>query len=205
MSGPLPLFLLDIVLLPGGEAGLHVFEPRYRKMIARCLGEPASFGLVRVHDDAIAGIGCEAVIAKLLRRYPDGRMDVRVRGIDRIRLGEISTHPDGYFQAEVSRIEEGPEEIDHSREDRLEERYRVLASIAGDIPPEPPPRGPRWSFRVADRLRLSSVERQALLETMGENERLILVEAHLDLAIEETKRREEAKATIRGNGRIRHA
>lgn len=202
---PLPVFPLDIVLLPGGEMGLHIFEPRYRKMIARCMSEPSGFGLVRSHEGKVAQIGCEAVVTKLLRRYPDGRMDIRVRGIERIRIGELSLHADGYSQAEVSRIEEGPEEADHTLEDRLDDRYRHLASIAGDVPPEPPPRGPRWSFRIADRLRLSSDDRQALLETIGENDRLVLLETHLERVVVETRRREEAQATIRGNGRIHPA
>lgn len=202
---PLPLFLLDIVLLPGGEMGLHIFEPRYRKLIARCMSEPSGFGLVRSHKGEVAKLGCEAVVTKLLRRYPDGRMDIRIRGVERIRVGEITTHADGYAQSEVARIDEGPEEADHSLEDRLEDRYRHLASIAGDIPAEPPPRGPRWSFRLADRLRLSSDDRQVLLETMGENDRLSLLSAHLDRAVVETRRREENQATIRGNGRIHPA
>jgi ATP-dependent Lon protease len=197
-----PLFPLDVALLPGGELLLHIFEPRYRKMIARCMREPSGFGIVRANEQVLAGIGCEAVVVKVLRRYPDGRLDIRVRGTERIRIGAVREHEDGYIEAETATIDEGPEETDHTIEDRLEERYRVYASLADDVPSEPPPRGPRWSFSLAERLRLTMPARQELLETMSENARLRRLEELLAQLIADQKMREHVQGIVRGNGRL---
>src|SRR5438105_3177348 len=59
----LPLFPLDLVLLPGIPLPLHVFEPRYKEMIGNCLSSKTSFGVVRAKDEeGIAEIGCTAEI-----------------------------------------------------------------------------------------------------------------------------------------------
>jgi Lon protease-like protein len=200
----MPLFPLDVALLPGGEILLHIFEPRYRKMIARCMREPCSFGVVRSVESTLAGIGCEAVVVKVLRRYPDGRLDLRVRGVERIRIGPLREHEDGYLEAETATIQEGPEETDHEVEDRLEERYRSYAAMAGDLAADPPPRGPRWSFSLAERLRLSVAARQELLETMSENDRLRRLEELLEAQIDDQRVKDQLQGIVRGNGRLHH-
>lgn len=199
----IPLFVLDVVAFPGGEAILHIFEPRYRKLINRCMSEPRPFGIVRAKDGAVGEIGCEMVVAKVLRRYPDGRMEVRVRGVDRIRVRDVTAHEDGYLEAEWSAVTEGPEDADHALEDRLEEKYRAYAALAEDVENDPPPRGPRWSFRVAERLELPVVSRQELLETLGENDRLRWLDERLDHLILDLRVRQEAQSLIRGNGRMK--
>jgi Lon protease-like protein len=200
----MPLFPLDVALLPGGEILLHIFEPRYRKMIARCMREPSSFGVVRAVEQSLAEVGCEAVVVKVLRRYPDGRLDLRARGVERIRIGSTHEHADGYLEAETSTIQEGPEETDHEVEDRLDERYRSYAAAAGDLAADPPPRGPRWSFALAERLQLSVAARQELLETLSENDRLRKLEGMLAERIAEQKVREQLQGIVRGNGRLHH-
>jgi Lon protease-like protein len=198
----IPIFPLDVAMLPGGELLLHIFEPRYRKMIARCMREPCGFGVVRSQEQALAKIGCEAVVVKVLRRYPDGRLDIRVRGTERFRLGGVQEHEDGYLEGETSTIDEGPEETDHEIEDSLDERYRAYASMTGDLAAEPPPRGPRWSFSLAERLRLSVDARQELLELMSENGRLRRLAELLSALIEGQKAREKMQGIVRGNGRL---
>jgi Lon protease-like protein len=198
----MPIFPLDVALLPGGELLLHIFEPRYRKMIARCMREPCSFGVVHAHEQSLAEIGCEAVVVKVLRRYPDGRLDIRVRGIERVRIGATRESEDGYLEAETATIDEGPEETDHAIEDRLDERYRVYASLAGDLSADPPPRGPRWSFSLAERLRFNVSARQELLEMMSENARLRRIEEMIAEMIADQQRRGLLQGVVRGNGRL---
>src|SRR6266550_2155126 len=56
MSILLPLFPLDMVLLPGVPLPLHIFEPRYREMISECLAQEKPFGVVRVKEEGVAEI-----------------------------------------------------------------------------------------------------------------------------------------------------
>ena len=68
-----PLFPLGIVALPSELVPLHIFEERYKTMIARCLEEESEFGIVWLADDGLRPIGCACVVADVLERLPDGR------------------------------------------------------------------------------------------------------------------------------------
>ncbi len=88
----LPLFPLQVVLLPGGELPLHIFEDRYKEMIGEVLrGELAfgnEFGVVLSSEKGIVNTGCTATVDQVLRRYPDGRMDILTRGRRRFEIVE---------------------------------------------------------------------------------------------------------------------
>ena len=74
----LPLFPLDLVLLPGVPLPLHIFEPRYKEMIKECLEKKSQFGIVRAKEEAFVNTGCTAEIINVLKTYPDGRMNIQI-------------------------------------------------------------------------------------------------------------------------------
>ncbi len=113
MSPLLPLFPLDLVLLPGAPLPLHIFEPRYREMIAECVAEKTPFGVVRVEQEEkqIADIGCTAEIISVAKQYDDGRMDILTRGAQRFEVVRIARLR-AFLQAEVTYlhdVEDAPE------------------------------------------------------------------------------------------------
>ncbi len=198
----IPLFPLDLALLPGEEAPLHIFEPRYRKMVDRCIQESIPFAVVRAQKGDLSTVGCETRILRVLRSYPDGRSDILVQGVERVRIGPPAEHEDGYLVADVEAMTESAEESNHALEDRVEEQYRRYAAIAGDVAPDPPPRGPRWSFRLAEKVRLSIDARQEILEMTSENARMEKLLVHLKLLIPWLEKREQGSTLIRGNGKL---
>jgi Lon protease-like protein len=84
--GLLPLFPLQVVLLPGAELPLHIFEDRYKEMIGEVIRERLEFGVILANEKGIVNTGCTAMIDKVLREYPDGRMDVIARGRRRFEI-----------------------------------------------------------------------------------------------------------------------
>jgi Lon protease-like protein len=97
----LPIFPLELVLLPGTSLPLHIFEPRYREMIGECLEAKKPFGVVRAKDnEGMAAIGCTAEIVKLVKRYEDGRMDILTIGRRRFEITEVHRERN-FLQAEV--------------------------------------------------------------------------------------------------------
>lgn len=96
----IPLFPLDTVLFPGIPLPLHIFEERYREMIAFCIGEKAPFGVVRAQRDGLAVIGCTAEVVSVLYQYPDGRSDILTRGVERFEIEQLDDSG-SYLQAEV--------------------------------------------------------------------------------------------------------
>src|SRR5579862_3485406 len=85
-EGLLPLFPLQVVLLPGAELPLHIFEDRYKEMIGEVIRNRQEFGVVLANDKGIVNTGCTATVDKVLRQYPDGRMDIMAHGRRRFEI-----------------------------------------------------------------------------------------------------------------------
>lgn len=86
-----PLFPLNVVLFPGMAFPLHVFEPRYRDMIAACLADNAPFGVVLVRPESLYGLEVPYTIGTLARikdyeQLPDGRYNILTCGSHRFRI-----------------------------------------------------------------------------------------------------------------------
>lgn len=178
----LPLFPLPLVLLPGAPLPLHIFEPRYRQMVAHCLEGDRRFGLL-YHDPDRAGpfqlesgrIGCVAEIVQF-QPIPDGRSLMITRGLDRFRLEDGIESDALYFEGlveEYSDLEGVGEEGRGRGEATLALFQRVLERIAEEPQPLPPveERQP-ISFQVAQWIRIDPVWQQELLEMRSETERL---------------------------------
>src|SRR5207245_7810946 len=79
-----------LVLLTHTNLPLHIFEPRYKEMIGDCLRNGWEFGMLAVHDQSVTAFGCTASITKVLERFPDGRMNIIVRGQRRFEISELN-------------------------------------------------------------------------------------------------------------------
>ena len=108
MSSLLPIFPLELVLLPGVPLPLHIFEPRYKEMIAECLRQKKPFGIVRASSDGVADIGCTAEIMSITKKYDDGRMDILARGVERFEVIEVNQER-SFLQAEITVVEDEPD------------------------------------------------------------------------------------------------
>eukprot|EP01118_Nematostelium_gracile_P016136 TRINITY_DN6615_c0_g1_i1.p1 TRINITY_DN6615_c0_g1~~TRINITY_DN6615_c0_g1_i1.p1 ORF type:complete len:292 (+),score=42.59 TRINITY_DN6615_c0_g1_i1:46-921(+) len=122
----LPLFLLgELVLFPGMPLPLHIFEPRYRLMIRRCLEGGRKFGIVASVNGKLATIGTTAVIDEY-KILPDGRSLVSTTGGNRFQIKE--THVvDDYTVATVEYLEDENTE-NHVNDTVLQEKFEKLKS-----------------------------------------------------------------------------
>lgn len=99
----LPLFPLPVVLFPDQTLPLHVFEPRYRVMINRCIENKEPFGVVLVKDDdpdRPYDIGTSASVTQF-ERLKDGRMNVNTVGVERFRIESLQVSTAGYLIGDV--------------------------------------------------------------------------------------------------------
>ena len=85
-STSFPLFPLDLVLLPHELVPLHIFEERYKTMVASCLEQEGEFGIVWLSDDGLKEVGCAARITRVLERFEDGRSNILIQGTSPFRL-----------------------------------------------------------------------------------------------------------------------
>lgn len=72
----LPLFPLEVVLLPSNVLPLHIFEDRYKEMIGEAMRGKTEFGVVQAGEKGILNLGCTATVESVEKQYPDGRMDI---------------------------------------------------------------------------------------------------------------------------------
>ena len=122
----LPLFPLELVLLPGTPLPLHIFEPRYKEMIRECLASHADFGVVRALEEGIAEIGCTAEIITVTKEYPDGRLDLICEG--RKRFEVLAFNRDrSFLQAEVLIVPDEPGRAEKSGAYTRQESGRLRA------------------------------------------------------------------------------
>jgi Lon protease-like protein len=118
----IPLFPLHTVLFPGVALPLHIFEERYRLMIARCLETQSPFGVVLIRDGrevgggqlSIAGVGTFAAIRES-EKLPDGRYEVLAVGVGRFAVREVDTDREPYLVATVEPLAERSEDPDEAR------------------------------------------------------------------------------------------
>src|SRR5688500_12144866 len=111
MSEELPLFPLGIVALPSELVPLHIFEERYKAMIGECLEAESEFGIVWLSDDGLRPTGCACVVAQVLERLPDGRLNIVCRGTRAFRVLErLEDRP--YPVGEVEWLEDKAEQPD---------------------------------------------------------------------------------------------
>ncbi len=102
--------LHGVAVLPGTPAPFHIFEPRYKALVAdalegdRMLAVPALFTKADAHavQPRVKTI-CGAGYIEVEEKYPDGRYDIVVRGLARVRLVQElpGTKPYREFQAEI--------------------------------------------------------------------------------------------------------
>ena len=178
----LPLFPLRTVLFPGGLLPLRIFEQRYLEMTRDCLRDATPFGVCRIKEGVEVGkpalpeaVGCTAMIAEWEMPHL-GVFHLKARGQQPFRIRNQTTQPSGLIRAEIEMLEEVPASVN---EKSLVLCRRVLEQIGSRLGTEYffPPLAyddPRWvSYRLAEVLPLALEEKQALLETRDDHERLM--------------------------------
>lgn len=196
------LFPLDLVLLPGEQRPLHVFEERYKELIGECLEEGVEFGLVLADDDGLRPVGTRAAVVEVLQEFDDGRMDVVVEGRQRFRLVEL-TEGRSFTTAEVDDVDDDSDEDPSGDEvERAVEAFRHVVDAAQVEVDEVDPAAGGLSFQIGARIDLGNEIKQALLELTSERERLTQLEPLLQRAAESVRVDREVRERASGNGRV---
>ena len=199
--GRIPLFPLDVVLLPAMVLPLHIFEPRYKSMIGRCLQEDIEFGIVLASGKNVAAVGCTAKITRKVKDYPDGRMDILSLGREVFALRQVLDELD-YYEGQVEYLQDEPATIDLEQELRVIELFRHChALLFGQAWVEEGPHDPATlAYRMAVMLPMKLSERQMLLEMRDERRRRRSLLRWLTEFLPKLAEREKARDRARGNG-----
>jgi|SRR5581483_3844212 len=200
MSSFLPLFPLDVVLLPGAPLPLHIFEPRYKEMIAECLKLKTMFGVVRAQENGLAGVGCTAEILTVTKEYEDGRLDIVTQGVNRFEVMEVNQER-SFLQAEVFYLQDEPGSPSNQQLSRLLELHNEILQLAGAVPEQASVTAdPQLSFRLAGALPLDLDFKQVLLGMRSEVERVEALTTYFENVLPKLRRTLHIRQKAGGNG-----
>ena len=89
MTNFIPIFPLGIVVYPGEELNLHIFEPRYKQLITECYSENKLFGIPSVIDNRMQDYGTLMRIKEISKLHENGEMDIKTEGDQVFRILEV--------------------------------------------------------------------------------------------------------------------
>ena len=222
-STRLRMFPLNTVLFPGAALNLHIFEPRYRQMIAECLDRQEAFGVVLIREGDEAGdpdvqphgVGTTAEIADVTP-LPSGRYYISSTGGRRFRINEVVSR-EPYLLCDVEFLEEAPN--DPAAVQRLtgqiaaefREYLSLIVEFSGSPTDVTIPEDPvRASYAIGEALQVADALKQQLLELASAEERLDAelgflrrLLPQLRALLERTKEREAPESSAAPGGGFR--
>ena len=202
----LALFPLQLIVFPGEEVPLHIFEPRYKQLIAECRDEGVTFGIPVFVDGRVSQYGTEVELVKVFRDYDDGEMDIIVRGLSAFEITKLHDLAPGklYSGAEVEPIENDPESdpLVQKRLFTLLNRLLILVQRSDLTLKE---ESENFSFKAAVRAGLSLSQRLDVIAMPRERDRQDFVLDHIETALERFEKRGISDLVIGRNGDSRRS
>jgi Lon protease-like protein len=197
-----PLFPLALVALPGELVPLHIFEERYKTMMAECLQDGTEFGIVWMSDDGLRDIGCACEIEQVLEQLDDGRMNLLARGTRPFRVIERQAHlpyPAGVIEFVADRSDDPDPQVAGA----ARAAYADLVKRATDREPEEQELHEMDAYDMAATVDFGLEAKQGLLDLRSENARLRLVTRLFLAATKRLDFVDRAQARARSNGKVR--
>jgi uncharacterized protein len=178
-NSELPLFPLNTVLFPGGILPLRIFEPRYLDMVRECMRHEHGFGVCMIlqgeevgNNTASAALGCEARIIDF-DQTPEGLLSITAQGVRRFHVERVKVRDNGLVIGEIAWLNHPPKRSvmpEYSVLAQILQRVMDKANISFD---KEQLDDAHWlSWRLAEWLPLTNLERQELLQESDADTRL---------------------------------
>jgi len=210
MTTYFPLFPLQLVVFPRERLNLHIFEDRYKQLVNQCFNTHKTFGIPAYLNDNVSEYGTEVEILSIEKLYPDGRMDIRTRGLKIFRIleffpkAEEALYPAGVisfnhdYSTALLDSEADPETVKN-----LKQLLVHLADIL-DISKNLIPSDEQYiSFRIAHYLGMPLEEEYHLLLTHTETQRQQMIIRFLEKVMPNIEHREIIRKKIALNGHFK--
>jgi len=197
----IPLFPLNVVLLPGAELPLHIFEPRYRAMVKICLQEKSEFGMLLSLPKGVAHVGCTAEILEVAKRYSDGRMDILTVGRAPFRVVELFTE-DPLLEGHVDYLDDRETLANPRVQRELVELFEACHTLIFEDYPKnlEGAAAEELSYLIAASLPMDLLWKQQILELRSEADRQERLVAYLREWAPHLQKSEAVRQRAGGNG-----
>jgi len=196
---------LGIVVYPGENLNLHIFEPRYKQLISECHTSGKEFGIPTVIEDRVQDYGSLVTVTEISKVHENGEMDIKTKGSrvfrileiirevpDKLYSGAIVNYPDNY--------EEGNAEVMRRVINSIRELHKML-HVSKDFKKQDED---LKSYDVAHHVGFSLKEEYELLGLMDERQRLEYLKRHLTKVIPLVAEMEQLKEKVKLNGHFKN-
>lgn len=200
----IPIFPLSIVIYPGEELNLHIFEPRYKQLISDCFAENKPFGIPSMVKDKLMDYGTLVTIVEIKEVYADGKMDISTRADKVFRILEILKQvPDKLYSGAIVNYpdnnELGKPNVIKKVLASLRELHRLL-NISKNFKKAD---DEMLSYDIAHHVGLNIEEEFEFLQLMREDQRLEYLKRHLNKVLPIINEMEALKEKIKLNGHFK--
>lgn len=205
MTNFIPVFPLSIVVYPGENLNLHIFEPRYIQLINECIEQQKLFGIPVVLNGKVAEYGTLMEITEVVMRYEDGKLDIKTKGLSMFRILELLKEvPDrlysgaivAYPENEVIKIHPGLSDLIVEEVKRMYHLFDMDEKFNLDKM--------EWSsYDIAHKVGLNLEQEYELLKILNETLRLEYLRRHLKQMQPVIDELEKLKYRIKMNGHFR--
>jgi uncharacterized protein len=205
MTNFIPIFPLGIVVYPGEDLNLHIFEPRYKQLINDCHSTGKPFGIPTVIENKVQDFGSLVQIVEISKLHDNGEMDIRTKGEKIFRILEVIREvPEKLYSGAIVNY---PENFEQGHPDTMRKLMKgvrdlhKLLKVNKDFNKEDER---IISYDVAHHIGLSLEEEYELLLLMEERQRLEFIKRHLTKVIPLMAGMEQLKEKIKGNGHFKN-
>ena len=205
MTNFIPVFPLGIVIYPGENLNLHIFEPRYKQLITECYAEKKPFGIPTVLKNGIGDIGTLVEIVEIVEVYEDGKIDVRTRGLKVFRILEVVKNlPEKLYSGAIVNYPPNVETPKILLMQWVVKNIRALHGLLKLSKDFEKPDEQLVSYDVAHHAALSLEEEYELLSLFREDQRLAYLKQHLQKVLPVVTEMELLKERIKLNGHFKN-
>ena len=204
MTNLIPIFPLNIVVFPGEQLNLHIFEPRYKQLITDCFAEAKPFGIPTVLNDTINEFGTLVEIVEVVAVHADGKMDISTKGLRIFNMLEtIKILPDKLYSGAIVTYPANDERVKSKMMGEILGDIRRLHALLNLTKDFKKPDTNLVSYDVAHHAGLTVKEEYEVLGLLREDQRLEYLKRHLGKIITMVASMENLKEKIQLNGHFR--
>lgn len=200
-----PIFPLGIVVYPGEDLNLHIFEPRYKQLVTECFAEKKPFGIPTVLKNGLSDRGTLVEVKEIVEVYPDGKMDIKTKGIKIFTILEVVKEiPEKLFSGAIVNYPDNNETTNTLLLHKVVKNIRELHSLLKLDKTFPKPDDELQSYDIAHHAGLSLEEEYELHGLLREDQRLEYLKRHIVKLLPVVNELETLKHRIKLNGHFKN-
>jgi uncharacterized protein len=205
MTNFIPIFPLGIVVYPGEDLNLHIFEPRYKQLIKECSEQKKSFGIPTVIENKMQDYGSLVSVIEVTKVYDNGEMDIKTKGEKVFRVLElIKEVPDKLYSGAIVSYPESYEQGNPEMMRKVMQGIRDLHELLKVNKDFKKADDQVRCYDVAHHIGLSLEEEYELLMLADERQRQEYLRRHLTKVIPMVAGMEQLKEKIKLNGHFKN-